>query len=280
MNKAEIFNQINEKLISNLEKGNLIWRKPWKSGLPANFVSRRVYQGINFLLLCFEQVSSPFYLTFLQAQEKNLLIKKGSTGRRIVFYKLHQFDEVNSTGELTSKQFPLLRFSYVFNIEDVEGYETPNPTLTAPINVLNEIIANHSPVITTNFSRCYYSPKENLISVPTVDKFTGEEEYFSSLFHELIHWTGHPSRLNRESDRRVKEQYAYEELVAEIGSSYLLGLCGITNVLDNSSAYLSGWLSAAKGDNSFILSASVQAQKAINFLLNHSVAPADLNEPA
>lgn len=86
MNKAEIFNQINEKLISNLEKGNLIWRKPWKSGLPANFVSRRVYQGINFLLLCFEQVSSPFYLTFLQAQEKNLLIKMRGIERSIVFY--------------------------------------------------------------------------------------------------------------------------------------------------------------------------------------------------
>ncbi|MCK6382140.1 MAG: hypothetical protein L6Q54_12935 [Leptospiraceae bacterium] len=113
----------------------------------------------------------------------------------------------------------------------------------------------------------------------TVDKFTGEEDYFSSLFHELIHWTGHPSRLNRESDRLVKEQYAYEELIAEIGSSYLLGMCGITNVLDNSSSYLSVWLSAAKGDNSYILSASVQAQKGINYLLNHSATPEDLNEP-
>lgn len=273
LDKQQIFEDINAKIIANLEQGKMIWRKPWQTGLPANFISRRIYQGLNFLFLSFDEVANPFYLTFLQAQQKELRIKKGSKGRLITFYKLHQFENVTDKGVIESKQFPLLKFSYVFNLEDLEGYEIPQPTLSAPLDMLNGILQLHAPEMKHNLSRCFYSESENCISTPAVDKFTNEEEYFSALFHELVHWTGHPVRLNRAKHQKFGDEvYAYEELIAEIGSSYMLGLCGIENTLANASGYLDGWLRKAKGDSSYILSASIQAQKAVNYLISQKEA--------
>jgi antirestriction protein ArdC len=274
MNRSDIYDAINTRILQNLENGQLFWRQPWKGGLPANYITKHVYQGINFLLLCMDSVSNPFYLTFLQAQSKKLRIKAGSKGRQITFYKLQEIanpagiDNVLPSGELETKRFPYLKFSYVFNLEDLECYEIPQPTLSAPLDLLNEIVAKYAVDIRRNLERCFYNEQENYISTPDVSHFTCEEEYFAAQFHELIHWSGHPERLNRVRHlAKGDEIYAFEELIAEIGASYLLGLCGIQNVLDNSSAYLETWLRKAKGDNSFILSAAIAAQKAVNFLI-------------
>jgi antirestriction protein ArdC len=272
MNKTELFNQINNSIIKHLASGTLIWRQTWERGLPTNFISKKVYGGINFLLLCNERVNSPYYLTFNQAKQKQLHIRKNSKGRTIIFYKILT-SEIKVNGKTISQFVPLLRFSSVFNLDDIENFTPPNPTLKNPLKMLDEISIKHTPVIVPNYTSCYYSEKEDLISTPTVDKFDTEEEFFCSIFHELIHWSGHPSRLNRAKAGKFRiESYAFEELVAELGATYLLGICGITNTLDNSSSYISDWLSVAKGDNSFIISASIQAQKAVNYLLglNHN----------
>ncbi len=263
-----MYDAINTRILQNLENGKLFWRQPWAGGLPANYITKHVYQGINFLLLCMDSVSNPFYLTFLQAKAKNFRIKTGSKGRQIIFYKLQDIDNVLPSGALETKRFPYLKFSYVFNLEDLENYEIPQPTLSAPLDLLNEIIAKNSVNVQRNLERCFYNEQENFISTPDVSHFTCEEEYFAAQFHELIHWSGHPERLNRVRHlAKGDEIYAFEELIAEIGASYLLGLCGIQIVLDNSSAYLETWLRKAKGDNSFILSAAIAAQKAVNYLI-------------
>lgn len=268
MDKQMLFNTITASILGSLEKGCPPWRKSWTGGLPANYVSRKIYQGINFLCLAADLVSSPFYLTFLQAQQNKLRIKKGSKGRVIIFYKIQKYSEFNEREELIEKRFPLMRFSYVFNVEDCEGYTPPEPTLENPKSVLNQIIENHSLVFKHNQARCFYVPGIDMISVPPVNYFQSEQEYFASLFHELIHWSGHPNRLNRPQDfDRSEKVYAFEELIAEIGSSFLCGLCGITNTLDNSSAYLEGWIRIGKMDNSFIPAAAIEAQKAVNFLV-------------
>jgi antirestriction protein ArdC len=271
MNKEEIFADINSRIISNLEKGELTWRQPWQTGIPANYISKHRYQGINFLMLSFEPVSTPFFLTFLQAQQKNMRLKKGCKGRRIVFYKTLEVPTVNKSGEAVQKSIPYLKYSYVFSLEDTEGYAIPAPTLEEPNNILQTIITNHAVDIRRDMASCFYSPLGNFVATPAVSSFISEEDYFSALFHELLHWSGHSSRLNRVFGVKFgDEEYAYEELIAEIGSSYLLGLCGIQNTLGNTSAYIQHWLGKAKGDNSYILSASIHAQKAVNFLLNQS----------
>ena len=269
MKKQELFEQITNSILSEIENGKLVWRRPWKQGLPANYISKQVYQGINFLLLCLDNVSQPFYLTFLQAKQKELHIKKGAKGRQIIFYKMLSNFRQNNKGELEDDSFPMLRYSYVFNLDDIEGCEIPTPTLSAPSELLQNIISIHNPTIENNTTRCYYSQDRNLISTPAVNSFTSEEEYFSSLFHELVHWTGHKSRLNRQLTHDIKDDdYSFEELIAEIGSSYLCGLCGIENTLNNSAAYLNGWLKIGKMDKTFIPKAAIQAQKAVNYLIN------------
>ncbi len=269
MKKQEIFESITDSILSEIENGNLAWRRPWAQGLPANYISKQVYQGINFLLLCLDNVSQPFYLTFLQAKEKQLHIKKGAKGRQIIFYKMLSNFRQNNKGELEDDSFTMLRYSYVFNLDDVEGYEIQTPTLSAPVELLNNIISIHKPVIEYNTIHCYYSEDRNLISTPAVNSFTSEGEYFSSLFHELVHWTGHKSRLKRQLTHNIKyHDFSFEELIAEIGSTYLCGLCGIENTLNNSAAYLKGWLEIGKMDKSFIPKAAIQAQKAVNYLIN------------
>ena len=274
MHKTELFNRINDDLLSKIETGTLPWRREWSAaGVPYNMISKKAYQGINFLLLMFDRVPAPQYLTFLQAKEKNLLIKKGSKGRQIVFWKILDTGAVNTkTSEIETKHVPFLRFSYVFNVSDLEGYHIPAPSLKMPLDVLNGIVQAHNPVITNNLERCYYSASDNLISTPTVNNFTNEQEYFSAIFHELVHWTGHQSRLNRstiEIPGNHKSGYAYEELIAEIGSSYLCSMCGL-ETLNNSAAYLSGWMKTGKLDNSYFITATQEAFKAVNFLINQT----------
>ena len=267
MNKEEIYNRINSQLLKQLEQGVLPWRKPWTEGVPKNYVSKREYQGINFLSLSCENVTSPYFLTFLQASEANLRIKKNSKGRLVVYYKIHSFIDSKTNEEIT---FPFIRYSYVFNLEDLEEYEYPKPNLKTGIELLSSISQTHKPDIRHNLTTAYYDRSNDFISVPSVKSFKNEEEYFSTLFHELIHWTGSGSRLNREKGSRFgDDSYCFEELVAEIGASYLSGLCGFNN-LSNSSAYLDNWLKAAKKDSSYILTAAIYAQKASKFLLESS----------
>ena len=264
MSRSEIFARINSKLIAKLESGVLPWRKSWLTSIPANLFSKKCYQGINYISLACDEVTSPYYFTFLQAKQKNLLIKKGSKGREIIFWKILKKDD----SAIQDKDRPFLRTSYVFNLSDTEGYQPPTPTLQQPNVILNSIVETLNPHISTNFERCYYSPSMNKISTPPCTSFESEEEYFCAMFHELIHWTGHPTRLNREnSSKKGDSVYAKEELIAEIGASYILALCGIENTLDNSTAYLNSWLLQAHLDNSYLINAAVAAQKAVNFLL-------------
>jgi antirestriction protein ArdC len=124
------------------------------------------------------------------------------------------------------------------------------------------------PVVRHNISRCYYAPAEDYISLPGIEDFDLPEEYYSSLFHELIHWTGHPRRLNRFQSIDESDSYSFEELVAEIGSAYLCGLaCVSPKILDNQAAYINGWLHKLSDDKDFFIKAAMKSQEAVNFII-------------
>lgn len=268
MNKQNIFEEITNKVIKIIQSGEVSpWTKSWQNGLPQNVFSKHIYNGINFLLLSFDNVAFPHYFTFLQSKEHHKKIKPNSKGRQIIFYKLH---EIVTDEQI--KTIPYLRYSYVFNVEDLEDFEPPAPQLQKPTEILNQIKSNHEINFVQNSSQgCFYNVTKDFISTPNVSFFKNEEKYFSSLFHELIHWTGIEGRLNRyKKNDDDFHTYAQEELIAQLGSSFLCGLCGL-NAVEETSSYLDAWLEKAKLDISFIPKSAILAQKAINFLLKNQL---------
>lgn len=269
--KNETIEKLNEMLREKMKSGVIPWKKSWKHGIPRNFVSKKAYQGMNFLFLSTLEFPVPEFLTFLQCKEKGGMIKKGAKGCPIVFYKIMPYEKVNeSTGEIQNKQFPLLKQSYVFNLSDTTLYKPEEKTEDKNLNcedILNSMEVK--PTMTNNLGRCYYNFKDDYISLPLISSFETSAEYYAALFHEIIHWTGHESRLNRDlQGPALIEKYSFEELIAEIGSSYLCAIAGIEQkTLDNSAAYLKGWLTRLDNDYEFIAKASIAAQKAVNFVL-------------
>jgi len=267
MRTTQIYEEITNRILEQIHKGNLApWRSRCKQGTPHNLFSKHFYQGINFLRLSFEEVSSPSYFTFLQAKEHGLRLKSGSKGRLIIFWKVPDPEE-------TDYKCPIAKTSFVFNYSDLEEYEEPQPQLVEPQNILAQILETNKNlrIHESTFNRPAFNVLIDKVTIPTRNNFENEESYYSSLFHELLHWTGHPQRLHRFEAKFEQniQLYAFEELIADIGSAYLCGLCGIDDLTDTSQ-YLSSWIKQAKLDVSYIPKASILAQKAVNFLLTNN----------
>jgi len=275
----DIYSIITEKIIASLEGGVIPWRKPWVSGLPSNYITEKPYSGINLLLLGMPQYSSPYWLTFKQVDKLGGSVNKGEKGSFIVYYTfVNKTDSiVDDDGEqlFNLKSYPVLKYYKVWNWEQTTGL--PEKKLhefdTTYLDNCDDLVRNiiDKPVIKTGGKACY-QPSTDYIFMPDIKSFLSSEEYYSTLFHELTHWTGHHSRLNREGLKKIafgSECYSKEELVAEMGASFLCGVSGISGkVIDNSTAYIQSWLKVIKGDKKFILSAAAQAQKAVDFILN------------
>lgn len=272
MNRQQIFDRVNNIIIDKLNSGVIPWLNPMAGRMPANYISKHFYQGTNWLLLNHLDFKSPYYLTFLQAKQKNGSILKGAQGVPVIFWKLLDGspDEDGKT-----KKVPFMQISFVFNLSQTTLYDESKekellqqyPTAQ---KILSDIIANHNPVIEHNFrGKGFYRPSTHSICIPSIDQFSNPDSYYDVLFHELIHWTA--KDLKRDSDTNYESSsYSFEELVAEIGSSYLCALSGINKIIDNQAAYIGGWLSKFENDTNLIVNASSQAKKAVNYLLNKS----------
>ena len=274
---ATIYDQITERIISLLEKGTVPWRKPWKAqtGLPRNLVTKKLYRGINVLLLHAMHYESPYWLTFRQALELGGHVRKGEKACPVVFWKQLERED-KQTGE--KEKIPMMRFYYVFNVAQCDGLKTLSAPagespLTAPSKP-EEIIAAmpHRPEIKHGMAKAFYSPSADYVAMPNRTSFEKDAGYFATLFHELVHATGHSSRLNRptltESAGFGSNPYCKEELIAEMGAAFLCGQAGIAeSILDNSAAYVQNWLAQLKNDKKLIVQAAAQAQKAADFIL-------------
>jgi antirestriction protein ArdC len=276
-NHASVYEQVTERMIALLENGNVPWRKPWnvQTGLPRNLVSKKPYRGINLFLLHAMQYESPFWLTYRQATELGGYVRKGEKACRVVFWKrLEVEDEI--TGE--ADKIPLLRFYYVFNVAQCDGLknvptaETPTSAPAKPETVV-AAMPQH-PDIRHGMALASYSPSTDTISMPNRERFEKQEGYYATLFHELIHSTGHPSRLNRTTLAESaaagfgSNPYCKEELIAEMGAAFLCGHAGISEaILENSAAYVQNWLEQLRNDKRLIVQAAAQAQRAADFIL-------------
>jgi antirestriction protein ArdC len=176
-----------------------------------------------------------------------------------------------------TKDIPMIRYYKVFNAEQTEGIDYPKPPERDfnPIEEAEKILAGmpNRPAITHGEARAYYRPSEDRVNLPPQGSFTSDEAYYSTLFHELAHATGHASRLDRKEITEVNlfgsHDYSKEELVAEMGSAYLCGASGISpQTIDNQAAYIHGWLRKLRDDQKFVVLAAAKAQKAADYILN------------
>lgn len=267
--KFSVPQMVTDKIIEKLENGTIPWQKPWVSTPPINYVSRKMYRGINLFLL--ERGGE--YLTWNQIQDKKGKVKKGAKSEIIVFFtRLEITDD-----EGNEKNIPFLRYYKVFHLDDVEGIESKLETPisdTTPIQECENVIKNYNtcPKIKHGYNQAYYSPSEDIIAMPNKKQFKGKEEYYSTLFHEATHSTGHKSRLNRFAENKKQvtfgsEEYSKEELVAEICSAMLCCYCGIEKTIDNQTSYIANWLQVLKNDKNFIIQAGSKAHKAYDYIL-------------
>jgi len=271
MNK--VYEYVTERIINQLEKGVIPWKKPWVGTPAINYVTRKPYRGINALML-----EPGEYLTFRQIKERGGFIKKGAKAQMVVFYKVYEKmvegAEVEGEGEL--KRFFLLRYYNVYNLNDVEGIQSRLQSFEHyPIEEAEKIIAGYEDrpkIINENLDSAFYSPGRDIINMPYKEQFRSSEEYYSTLFHEMVHSTGHMKRLGRFTGDAAtaafgSETYSKEELVAELGSAMLCNISGINNTIENSASYIQSWLNVLRNDKTIVVKAANLAQKACDHIL-------------
>lgn len=274
--KNDAYQVITDRIVELLEQGTVPWHKPWQGGGEAkNLVSKRPYRGINRFLLNMASYASPFWLTFNQAQKLGGHVKKGEKSTPVVFWKWLE-KENPETGEVERR--PCLRYYRVFNLEQTEGLEHPaseeaEPTIFTPIERCEQLLAGmkDKPFIQHEQQAAWYSPSRDLINLPKPESFESPEEFYSTLYHEAGHWTGAKHRLNRPTLTDMapfgSTNYSKEELVAEMTAAMLCAVTGIENkTIDNSAAYLQGWLDRLKKDRRLVVTAAAQAQRAADYV--------------
>jgi antirestriction protein ArdC len=284
-----IYQTVTDRILSSLKAGVIPWEKPWKSRrftggpFPRNFYTGKPYRGINVLLLWSSEYSSPFWLTFKQAQALKGSVRKGEHGTPIVFYKRlseHAKKDEDPTGEDERVPFVLCHYT-VFNVEQCDGLTLPEISQPAIAPEVDEDELCES--IVTGWKSCpalylngpaeyraYYRPSTDSVHMPARSRFVDAPHYYSTLFHELVHSTGHASRLNRTfGDRFGDELYSKEELVAEMGAAFLCAIAGIANEHTdrNTTAYIQNWIAKLEEDNRLIVHAAANAQRAVDCIL-------------
>ncbi|MBS1511095.1 MAG: DUF1738 domain-containing protein [Bacteroidetes bacterium] len=279
--KLDVYQMVTDRIIELLSAGTIPWKQPWTdSGVPMNLISKRPYRGINLWLLLSLQYERNLFLTWDQLKKMGASVKQGEHGHIVVFWKqVKKQPEVLDDKE-QPKTVPMLRYYKVFNIAQCR--DIPNdmlPELVAddgdPLAECEAIVQAmpDCPVIQHKEQKAYYSIEGDFINMPKKKSFKTQSSYYCTLFHELVHSTGSEKRLGRSSVTDMSEfgsdSYSLEELIAEMGASFLNSFAGILDTqIKDSAAYIKGWLSVLKNDKRFIIAASGQAQVAVDFILN------------
>lgn len=291
-----IYDAVTERIVNQLEQGVIPWRKEWKStgpsSLPFNKISEKPYRGINVLLLLCSGFNDPRWLTYKQAQGIGAQVRKGEKGTPIVFWSKFVGTKTDSkTGDSEERMIPFARQYTVFNIEQCDGITADLP-IDAPIfepipaaqGIADDYLKRASIELRHGGDRAFYHPRLDYIQMPIPGSFVTPEAYYSTLFHEAGHSTGHASRLDRDFKGGTTFgdcDYSKEELVAEFTAAFLCGEIGLSNerLELNHAAYIQGWMRALKNDKKMLISAAQKAQRAADLVLNRSYAVASETVP-
>lgn len=271
MSSNVIYQMVTDRIISLLEQNIVPWKQPWSNGnhCPVNWKTQKPYRGINTFLL-----PPGEFATLKQINEAGGRIKKGEKSHIAIFWTILEKEDEEGDKET----IPLIRYYRVFEINSQcvgikSRRKIQSPFDNEPIEEAEKIVKNYinGPKISHASGRAVYFPSIDCVSVPPLRDYAKVERYYSVLFHELVHSTGHEKRLNRkgiiEQIRFGSENYSKEELVAEIGAAMLCTLCHIDNAtFDNSVSYIKGWYSRLKEDPKLIVQAAGEAQKAVDHI--------------
>lgn len=282
--KKDLYKEITDKIIAQLEKGVVPWHKPWiasRSG--KEIISHSTGKGYSFLNTML--ISRPGeYATFNQIKAEGGSVKKGAKSEQIYFWKMLQVTEKDKNGNEEKKQVPFLQYYNVFNLDDCEGIEPKylKPVEDKPkIGEGNKRINKAEAVAKAYIKRekisfkekdedcAFFRPSTDYVQVPLFECFEKANEYYATLFHELTHSTGVEKRLKRDMKGHFgNKDYSKEELVAECGSAMALSRLGfdIEKTFDNSVAYIKSWLKVLNDDPKMVVSAAGKAEKAVDFI--------------
>lgn len=276
MVRADVYQSVTDRIIAALEAGTVPWRRPWTGGGPINIRNGRSYRGVNVFLLGLAPYADPRWGTLKAINEAGGKVLKGEKSTWIILWKpvrKRRHEEQAEDEQTLDDTYMLLRMYPVFNVEQAEGVPPLPPEREHdPIERAEEIAAGYvkGPEVRFGGGEASYSPSGDLVRCPALGQFELAEAFYSTLYHELVHSTGHESRLARlESFGFGTGPYAKEELVAEMGAAMLCGTAGIDN-LDQSAAYVDGWRDRLGQDPKLIVQAAAQAQKAADLILSEA----------
>lgn len=274
-----VYDIVTEIVLKKIEAGTNPWVKPWSdkygNAAACNFKTKKAYRGINRILTNMSGYSCPFWVTYKQAQELGGSVRKGEKSTLITYFQLLKDKQDEK------KNIPILKYYQIFNIEQCDGIELPElpaveknhiESLESAEKIAKDYSHNQKIEIRYGGNRAYYSPMNDYVNLPERDTFTSQDGFYSTMFHELGHSTGHKSRLARgleSSEGFGSVSYSKEELVAELCAAFLCSRIGLDN-LDQSAAYLKGWIKPLQDNPKWIVSAAGQAEKAAEFISQYS----------
>lgn len=274
---------ITDQIIKKLEGGVAPWKKPFiggaRIGEHKNGTTGKHYRGINALITGMSGYPSANWYTFKDIAGQNRRLKKGQKGTKVMLWTF-----VDKDGEEADKKYSFKKYYTIFNEAQLEDYD-PSKLFGQMAEGIDFSPIDEAEKIKENWKSCpkiihseiqrraFYNRSEDFINMPPKQDFFSVEEYYSTLFHEMTHATGHSSRLKRDTLEKINSfgdhNYSKEELVAELGSAFLSAKAGISNeVIDNQASYIQGWLKTIKSQPSIIIHASQKAQKAVDHILN------------
>src|SRR5438477_10083718 len=286
--KRDVYTEVSARIIAELERRAAPWVKPWSAtpgqNVPQNAVTNRPYSGCNVILLWLARNrgwATPRFLTFKQALEAGGHVRKGEHGTKVYFVK--QLQVKGSEGdEMESRLVPMMREYTVFNVNQCDGL--PDSIQAGkPMRVRNyetrdaladDFLRSTGADIREGQGEAYYVPSQDFISIPAFQAFKGADHFYNTAFHELTHWSGHKSRLDRDLKIRFgARSYAAEELVAELGAAFLSAESGFDGDVRNV-GYIATWIELLKADKRAFVAACSKASKAADYLRGLALAEA------
>lgn len=284
--KTDLYQRVTDQIVKSLETGVRPWSKPWNSGQALSRIVRPLrsngipYRGINVLMLWGAATDngyeSPTWFTYRQAAEAGGQVRKGEKGSLVVYASTMTRSETDgTTGEESERDIPFLKGYTVFNVAQIDGlperYHVPALPRSSGIERIDSaerFVTGTGATIRHGGDRASYNTGTDAVQMPPLEAFRDAESYYSTLIHELTHWTGHPARLARTFGKRFADKaYAFEELVAELGAAFVSADLDLTPELrPDHAAYLSHWLGILKADRRAIFTAASHAQRAADYL--------------
>lgn len=291
--KQDIYEQVTNQIIADLERGVRTWMKPWSANHLAGRIVRpqrhngAYYQGLNILLLWAASADRGYlsnrWMTFRQAKELGGHVRKGMTGQTVIYADRIVRSEADAQGEEHDHIIHYTKSYTVFNVEQIDGLPETFYTQPQPVRcditrdaALDAFFAATGATIRHGGNQAYYHSGGDFVQLPFLACFDDREGYYATLAHEMTHWTRHPERLDRNFGRKRWGDggYAREELVAELGAAFLCAELGITpEVRADHAAYIDSWLSVLQQDKRAIFQAAAHAQRAVDHLKSYQPIP-------